>query len=89
MPIGRKLKDRSVLEGEAIKPFRAAIRSEVTLGAYERRLVQFFDHYHLTVDTFVTKAKADSKWAQELILDYMLFHKERVTKGELSHPLVH
>ncbi|MCH8022856.1 MAG: site-specific integrase, partial [Thaumarchaeota archaeon] len=84
MPVGRKLKDRSVLAGEAIKPFRDAVRSEVTLGAYERRLVQFFDHYNLTVDTFVTKAKADSEWAQKLILDYMLLHKARVAKGELS-----
>ena len=36
--------DRSILRGESIDLFRAAIRSPATRDGYERRLIGFFEN---------------------------------------------
>lgn len=53
--------DRSILEGESIILFRAAIRSKFTLDPYERRLANFLMHINMTCDEFVKKAKENSR----------------------------
>ena len=84
MPARGGTKDRTCLEGKSIDSFREAIKSQVTLDAYERRLAEFLRQNNFNVDQFVTQSKNDSSWAQKIILDYMLGQKERVQKGEIS-----
>lgn len=83
MPAGRKRKDRSVIEGEAIKGLREALDSAYTRDAYERRLAQFFRDVGFNADKFVAKSKADPEWAQKFITDYMLKQKQRVLNKEI------
>ena len=49
--------NRSVLEGECITIFRAAVRSKYTLDPYERRLVAFLSDVGMLCDEFAGSAK--------------------------------
>ena len=69
MPARGGTKDRTCLEGKSIDSFREAIKSQVTLDAYERRLAEFLRQNNFNVDQFVTQSKNDSSWAQKIILD--------------------
>ena len=84
MPASGVTKDRSCLKGESFEPFKEAIKSIVTLDAYERRLAEFLRQTGFNVDSFVKQSQQDSAWAQKTILDYMLEQKKRVIKGEIS-----
>ena len=84
MPKGRKKKDRSLLQGKSIQSLREALNSSTTREAYERRLAQFFRDVGLTADKFVAKSKANPKWAQEFITEYMLKQKQRVLDKEIE-----
>jgi len=77
LPAGRKPRDLSLLNGKATKLFLEAIRSPVTQEVYSRRLATFLEHVGMDVDRFVRKAKAQPKWAQETIMNYLLKEKER------------
>ena len=81
---GRKPKDRGLLQGKTIKPFQEAIRSEATREVYERRLATFLTDIGYDVDTFVVKAKANPKWAQETVTDYLMKQKERALNKEIE-----
>jgi len=52
-----KTVDRSILHGESIELFRAAIKSPATRDPYERRLIQFLKIVKLAPDEFVAAAK--------------------------------
>ena len=84
MPARGNTKDRSCLVGKSMESFRQAIKSPVTLDAYERRLAEFFRNLEMDVDTFVEKSRADKAWAQNIILNHMLRQKTRAAKGEIS-----
>ena len=81
---GRSKKDRSILEGEAVVPFRAAIRSEFTRLPYERRLATFLESIGMNLDAFIKKSGNDVKWAQSTIMKYLLYQKERVGRKEIQ-----
>ncbi|MFL6493973.1 MAG: hypothetical protein ACJ70N_04125 [Nitrososphaera sp.] len=49
--------NHSILEGQCITIFRGAIRSNHTLGPYERRLLAFPSGVDKTCDDFVELAK--------------------------------
>jgi hypothetical protein len=51
--------DRSILQGESIEIFRAAIKSPATTynNPYERRLINFLKMISLTPDYFIDLAK--------------------------------
>jgi hypothetical protein len=50
--------DRSILQGESIEIFRAAIKSPATYNnPYERRLINFLKMISLTPDNFIDLAK--------------------------------
>lgn len=53
--------DRSILEGQSIVLFRAAIRSKQTLDPYERKLLTFLTWSNMTADGFVNFAKGKPK----------------------------
>ena len=52
-----KTVDRSILQGEPIGLFRAAIKSSATRDPYERRLIQFLKNVKLAPDDFVAALK--------------------------------
>ncbi len=83
MRAGRKSRDLSSLEGESIKPFLEAIKSPATSEVYQRRLATFLEYVGMDVDAFVAKCKGDSKWAQEVILKFLLNEKGRAARNEI------
>jgi hypothetical protein len=84
LPAGRKRKDLSLLKGKSIGLFLEAIKSPVTQEVYMRRLTTFLDHIGMNVDGFVAKAKAQPKWTQEIIMNYLLKEKERALNKEIE-----
>jgi len=84
LPAGRKRKDLSLLNGRATKLFLEAIKSSATREVYRRRLATFLEHAGMDVDSFVGKAKKNPRWAEELILDYLLEQKERAVRKEIQ-----
>jgi len=84
LPPGRKPRDLSLLNGEATKLFLEAIRSPVTCEVYKRRLVAFLEYAEMDVDTFVVEAKKNPRWAENLILSYLLKEKEKAVRREIE-----
>ena len=84
MPAGRKRKDLSLLNGKTTKLFLEAIKSPVTREIYKRRLATFLEYVGMDVDSFVRKAKAQPKWAQGKIVNYLLKEKERALRKEIE-----
>lgn len=76
--------DRSILEGECIVLFRAAIKSPHTLDPYERRLVNFLNWYGKKCDDFVADAKANGSAMELKIIAFIESVKQRIRKGEIS-----
>lgn len=70
--------DRSILEGQSIVLFRAAIRSKQTLDPYERKLITFLTWANMTADEFVNFAKRKPKDAEMKIIEYILEEKKRI-----------
>jgi len=73
-----------LLDGKTTKIFLEAIKSPATQEVYKRRLATFLEHVGMDVDSFVSKAKAQPKWAQERIVSYLLTEKERALKKEIA-----
>jgi hypothetical protein len=84
MPAGRKPRDLSLLEGKATRLFLEAIKSPVTQEVYKRRLATFLEYVSMDVDSFVAKAKANPRWAEGMVLNYVLDQKERAIKKEIQ-----
>ena len=84
MPAGRKPRDLSLLEGKATRLLLEAIKSPVTQEVYKRRLATFLEHAAMDVGSFVTKAKANPRWTEDVVLNYLLDQKERALKKELQ-----
>jgi hypothetical protein len=51
---------------------------------YKRRLATFLEYVTMDVDSFVTKAKANPRWAEGVVLNYLLDQKERALKKEIQ-----
>ena len=47
----------SILQGESIEIFRAAVKSPATRDSYERHLINFLKMISLTPDNFIDLAK--------------------------------
>lgn len=76
--------DKSLLEGESVEIFRAAIKSKYTLDPYERRLVGFLKYAGMDCDSFVKLAKSDKSEAEKVIIRYILHEKSRVDSKQIS-----
>jgi hypothetical protein len=63
--------DRSILHGESIELFRAAIRSPSTRDPYERRLISFLRTINLVPDDFVAMAKRNSSSVEKMIISFI------------------
>jgi integrase len=76
--------DRSILQGESVELFRAAIRSPSTRDPYERRLIGFLRTINLLPDDFVAMSKKDSSSAEKMILSFISKQNSRSDKGEIT-----
>jgi integrase len=79
-----KTVDRSILQGESIELFRAAIKSPATRDPYERRLIQFLKIIKLAPDDFVTAAKKNSSSIEKQIISFISKQNSRAEKGEIT-----
>jgi integrase len=75
---------RSVLEGECITVFRAAVRSKYTLDPYERRLAAFLSDVGMRCDEFVGLAKTHPAAVEKMIIDFVLKEKHRLEQGSIA-----
>jgi hypothetical protein len=76
--------DRSILQGECIELFRAAIKSAATRDPYERRLIQFLKNIKLAPDDFIAAAKKNSLSIEKQIISFISKQNSRAQKGEIT-----
>jgi integrase len=76
--------DRTVLAGESIILFRAAVRNPITRDPYERRLINFLNTIGMRPDEFVHKAKMKPGEAEKKIISFVSMQNERYEKGEIT-----
>lgn len=74
------------LVGSSVRIFRESIESEETWRQYERNLIRFLSGlgFQTNADTFLEKARADQKWAEAKIIDYIIEQKQRARNGEIT-----
>ncbi|HZC49075.1 MAG TPA: hypothetical protein VE244_08460, partial [Nitrososphaeraceae archaeon] len=80
----RKAVDRSILHGECIELFRAAIKSPYTRDPYERRLINFLKMINLPPETFIDLAKRDSSATERKIISFISIENSRAKRGEIT-----
>jgi integrase len=83
-----KLVNRTILNGDSITTFRAAIKSKYTLDPYERRLLDFLNSIGMTCDQFVTLAKTNPSEAEKSIITFILKQKERAQQRQIANATV-
>lgn len=76
--------DRSILQGESIELFRAAIKSPATRDPYERRLIHFLNIMMLAPDDFVAAAKKNSASIEKQIISFISKQNSRAERGEIT-----
>lgn len=66
-----RIVDRSLLQGESIEPFRAAIRNPATRDSFERSLVRFLKSVKMAPDDFVAKAKSQPSRIEKTMISFI------------------
>jgi hypothetical protein len=79
-----KAVDRSLLHGESIEQFRAAIRNAATRDPYERRLIGFLKSVMMTPDDLVAKAKSQPSSIEKILISFISAQNLRAEKGEIT-----
>ena len=76
--------NRSILDGECITIFRAAVRSRYTLDPYERRLIAFLSDAGMRCDEFVGLAKTNPAAVEKMIITFVLEEKQRAEQRSIA-----
>jgi integrase len=76
--------DRSILQGECVELFRAAIKSASTRDPYERRLINFLKYVKLSPDEFVTLSRNQPSSVEKKVIAFIGAQKARVEKKEIT-----
>jgi integrase len=76
--------DRSILQGECIELFLAAIKSPATRDPYERRLINFLDYVKLSPDEFVTLSRNQPSSVEKKLIAFIGAQKARVENKEIT-----
>lgn len=76
------------LQGESVKIFREAVKSEETWLQYERRFWHFLNWLGETPDSFLSRTKSDTTYAESKIIAYIVREKDRARKHEISESSV-
>jgi hypothetical protein len=82
--VTRKAVDRSILHGECIEIFRAAIKSPNTRDPYERRLISFLKMMNITPKDFIDLAKSDPSSTERKIISFISVQNSRAKRGEIT-----
>jgi integrase len=82
--VNRQVLDRSILQGDSIELFRAAIKSPYTRDPYERRLINFLKYVNLSPDEFVSFAKNDPGAVEKKLISFISIQKRRVENQEIT-----
>jgi hypothetical protein len=84
-------KHENIMKIDPYTMFLGAMKSPVTKKKYSRRLEMFFDFIQILgknieerCQTFVDKGQNNINWIYTNILRFVLFHKERIDKKEIS-----
>jgi hypothetical protein len=74
------------LVGEFVRIFRESVKSEETWRQYERNLVRFLEWsgFNANADLFLEKARADKRWVEAKLIDYIVEQKDRARSGEIT-----
>lgn len=80
----RKRGDWGLLEGRSYDEFKESVKSPFTMKTYRHSLIVFLSDIGMSVDQFVDGAKADPAECQEIIQGFILKHKRRWDKEEIS-----
>ena len=76
--------DRSILQGESIELFRAALRNPNTKEPYERRLIHFLKTVQLTPDDLVKLAKKRPLEVEKKIISFISAQNSRPENDEIT-----
>jgi integrase len=76
--------DRSILQGESIELFRAAIKNPATRDPYERRLMSFLKTMNMAPDEFINLAKKDASVTERKIISFISSLNLRAEKREIT-----
>jgi site-specific recombinase XerC len=76
--------NRSILDGECITIFRAAVRSKFTFDPYERRLIAFLSEIGMKCNEFVELAKANPAAVEKMVIDFVLKEKNWLEQGSIA-----
>ena len=76
----RKAVDRSILHGECIEIFRAAIKSPNTRDPYERRFISFLKMMNITPKDFIDLAKSDPSSTERKIISFISVQNSRAKR---------
>jgi hypothetical protein len=74
--------------------FRYGLRAPDTKRQYPRRFQYFLDYLKFSgrldeqAKQFLTNAKTNPQWAQESLMSFIAFQKERVTRCEISESTI-
>jgi integrase len=79
-----KVVDRTLLQGESIEQFRAALTNPATRDSFERSLVRFLKNVKMTPDEFVAEAKSQSGRIEKILISFISTQNDRVQKGEIT-----
>ena len=80
-----KTVDRTLLQGQSVELFRAAIKSQTTLDPYERRLIGFLKRIGArSPDAFVVFAKSNPVLAENKIIAFLSSERARAECSEIS-----
>ena len=80
----RKVVDRSLLQGESIEQFRAALINPATRDSFERSLVCFLKNVKMTPDQFMAEAKSQSGKIEKILISFISTQNNRFQKGEIT-----
>lgn len=84
----RRQVDRSLLVGESVDLFRAAMRNAATRDPYERRLIEFLNKAKMDPDSFVKLAKREPHIAERRIISFINELVERANDGQITESTI-
>jgi hypothetical protein len=79
-----KTVDRTILQGECVELFRAAIKSPFTRDPYERRLIFFLTTIGMTPHELVNAAKQDPYLIEKKIISFISRENLRAESGQIT-----
>jgi len=81
---GKRVVDRTVLTGESIIMFRAAVKNPYPRDPYERRLINFLNVVKMTPDEFVSLAKNQPSEVEKKIFSFISRENDRYESGDIT-----